>query len=78
MPRRGQRTTGLFRPSPTARAGFERRAEQLAGVLARSFAERPVLCDRISAQAAVLEHNVSTDTIASFKRRGVASAARCC
>jgi AcrR family transcriptional regulator len=58
-----------------ARAGFERRAEQLAGVLARSLAERPVLCDLISAQAAVLEHNVSSDTIATFKRGGVAHAA---
>jgi AcrR family transcriptional regulator len=57
-----------------ARAGFERRAEQLAGVLARSLAERPVFCDLISAQAAVLEHNVSTEAIASFKRRGVGSA----
>jgi AcrR family transcriptional regulator len=57
-----------------ARTGFERRAEQLARVLARSLAARPVLCELISAQAAVLEHNVSTDAIASFKRRGVASA----
>jgi hypothetical protein len=57
------------------RAGFERPAEQLAGALARSLAERPVLCDLISAQAAVLEHNESTTTIASFKRRGVANAA---
>jgi AcrR family transcriptional regulator len=60
----------------TARAGFERRAEQVAGAFARSLAERPVLCDLISAQAAVLEHNVSTDTILSFKRRGIASATR--
>ena len=58
----------------SARAGFERRAEQLAGALARSLADRPVLCDLLSAQAAVLEHNVSTASIASFKRRGVASA----
>jgi AcrR family transcriptional regulator len=58
----------------SARAGFARRAEQLAGTLARSLAERPVLCDLISAQAAVLEHNVSADTIVSFKRRGIASA----
>jgi AcrR family transcriptional regulator len=57
------------------RAGFERRAEQLAGVLARSLAERPVLCDILSSQAAVLEHNVSTESIASFKRRSVATAA---
>jgi AcrR family transcriptional regulator len=57
-----------------ARAGFERRAEQLADALARSLAERPVLCDLLSAQAAVLEHNVSSEAIAGFKRRGVASA----
>jgi AcrR family transcriptional regulator len=57
------------------RAGFERRAEQLAGVVARSLAERPVLCDLLSAQAAVLEHNVSTEAIASFKRSGVSHAA---
>jgi AcrR family transcriptional regulator len=58
----------------SARAGFERRAQQLAGALARSLAKRPVLCDLLSAQAAVLEHNVSSDAIASFKRRGVAHA----
>ena len=59
----------------SARAGFERRSEQLAGVLAGSLAARPVLCDLLSAQAAVLEHNVSSDSIASFKRRGIAHAA---
>jgi AcrR family transcriptional regulator len=58
----------------SARAGFERRAEQLAGALVGSLAARPVLCDLLSAQAAVLEHNVSSEAIASFKRRGVASA----
>src|SRR6186997_1440962 len=41
------------------RAGFARRAEQLATAIAASLAERPVLCDLMSAQAAVLEHNVS-------------------
>ena len=59
----------------SARAGFERRSEQLAGVLAGSLAARPVLCDLLGAQAAVLEHNVSSDAIASFKRRGIAHAA---
>jgi AcrR family transcriptional regulator len=53
------------------RAGFERRAEQLAAILTRSLAERPVLCGLISAQAAVLERNVSTATITSFKRGSV-------
>ena len=59
----------------SARAGFERRAERLAGTIARSLAARPVLCDLVSAQAAVLEHNVSAAAIVSFKRRGVAHAA---
>jgi AcrR family transcriptional regulator len=58
-----------------ASAGYERRAGQLARVLARSFAERPVLCDLLSSQAAVLEHNVSVEAIASFKRRGIGMAA---
>ena len=58
-----------------ARAGFERRAERLAGVVAQSLADRPVLCDLIGAQAGVLEHNVSSDAIVSFKRRGLAQAA---
>jgi len=58
----------------TAQAGFERRAEQVAGAFTRSLAERPVLCDLINAQAATLEHNVSTDTIASFKRTSVVNA----
>jgi AcrR family transcriptional regulator len=58
----------------SARAGFERRAEQLAGALARSLAERPVLCDLLTAQAAVLERNVPSEAIASFKRRSVTSA----
>jgi AcrR family transcriptional regulator len=66
--------SGELPSAVSARAGFERRAEQLAGALASSLAARPVLCDLLSAQAAVLEHNVSSDAIASFKRRGVASA----
>jgi AcrR family transcriptional regulator len=68
----------LSREVPAAtseRAGFERRAERLAGVVAQSLAERPVLCDLLGAQAAVLEHNVSSEAIASFKRRGIAQAA---
>jgi AcrR family transcriptional regulator len=60
----------------STRAGFERRAEQVAGALARSLAERPVLCDLVSAQAGVLEHNVPADAIVSFKRRGFVHASR--
>ncbi len=59
----------------SARAGYERRAEQLAATFVTSLTDRPVLCDLISAQAAVLEHNVSTATITSFKRGSVAHGA---
>jgi AcrR family transcriptional regulator len=54
------------------RAAFNRRAEQLAAAISTSLAERPVLCDLISAQAAVLEHNVSVETITRYKRSSLA------
>jgi AcrR family transcriptional regulator len=49
------------------RASFNRRAEQLAAALSQSLAERPVLCDLMSAQAAVLEHNVSFEAVTRYK-----------
>jgi AcrR family transcriptional regulator len=56
------------------RAAFERRAEQLATALARSLVERPVLCDLMSAQAGVLEHNVSVESITRYKLASLADA----
>jgi AcrR family transcriptional regulator len=56
------------------RAGFERRAEQLAATIAASLAERPTLCDLISAQAGVLEHNVSVDALVQHKLAALADA----
>jgi AcrR family transcriptional regulator len=56
------------------RARFERRAEQLASTIARSLAERPVLCDLLSAQAGVLEHNVSVEAISRYKIAALADA----
>jgi AcrR family transcriptional regulator len=44
------------------------RREALAVVLASSLAARPVLCDLLGAQAAVLERNVSPEVAAHFKR----------
>src|SRR3984885_5996255 len=44
------------------------RSGQLAGAVAASLAARPMLCDLISAQAAVLEHNVSPQVAAPYKR----------
>ncbi len=43
------------------------RADQLAVVLARSVAPQRQLCDLLSAQASVLEHNVSADVVARYK-----------
>ena len=54
------------------RAAFQRRAEQLGAAIATSLEERPVLCDLISAQAAVLEHNVSVETITRYKLSSLA------
>jgi AcrR family transcriptional regulator len=62
-----------------AEAGVPERSEQLAAGLAGSLAARPVLCDLIAAQAAVLERNVSPLVAAEFKRtavRGTQSLAR--
>jgi AcrR family transcriptional regulator len=47
------------------------RGERLAAVLARSLVQRPVLCDLMSAQPGVLEHNVSVDVVVRIKRSGL-------
>jgi hypothetical protein len=44
------------------------RADQLAAAVAASLATRPMLGDLISAQAAVLERNVSPQVAAQYKR----------
>ncbi|MEU4891420.1 TetR family transcriptional regulator [Streptomyces sp. NPDC044780] len=54
-------------------ASVDRRTEQFATVVARSLAERRVLCDLLSAQAGVLEHNVSAEVAARYKRAAVAN-----
>src|SRR5262245_25522553 len=56
------------------RAGFTRRAEQLAAASAQSFLARPLLCDLISAQAAVLEHNVSVEAVTRYKLAAITDA----
>ncbi|MFD7232798.1 TetR/AcrR family transcriptional regulator [Streptomyces sp. NPDC059881] len=43
------------------------RGKQLAAALARSLAPHRVLCDLLGAQAGVLEHNVSAETVARYK-----------
>ena len=52
------------------------RGDQLAAALAASLAARPVLCDLLSAQAAVLERNVSPQVAATYKRAALADVSR--
>jgi len=54
------------------RAGFDRRAAQLADAISTSLTERPVLCDLMSTQAAVLERNVSAEAVTQHKLAGLA------
>jgi AcrR family transcriptional regulator len=56
-----------------AGASSAERGDQLAAALATSLASRPVLCDLISAQAAVLERNVSPQVAAEYKRAAIAN-----
>ncbi len=51
------------------------RGDQVAAALATSLAAQPVLCDLLSAQAAVLERNVSPQVAAQYKRTSLASIA---
>ena len=48
------------------------RSDQLAGAAAASLAAWPMLCDLLSAQAAVLERNVSPQVAAQYKRASIA------
>ena len=49
--------------------GDERgRGDQIAAVISASLASRQVLCDLVSAQASVLERNVSAEIAARYKR----------
>lgn len=46
----------------------DERIDRLAAVLSRSLQEHTVLCDLVSAQAGVLEHNVSVEVVVRYKR----------
>jgi AcrR family transcriptional regulator len=59
----GELLTTVEPDSPSAERG-----DQLAATLATSLTARPVLCDLLSAQAAVLERNVSPQVAARYKR----------
>lgn len=46
------------------------RAAFVAGAIATALDARPMLCELISSQASVLEHNVSAETVARYKSDG--------
>jgi AcrR family transcriptional regulator len=50
---------------------LERRAGQVAEVLSRTLADRPVLCDLFGAQGGVLEHNVTLEVARRHKQRSL-------
>lgn len=58
------------------RGAVGNRCRRLAEAIAGSLAERPVLCDLISAQAAVLERNVSVEVALRHKRAALANLRR--
>ncbi|WP_329127152.1 TetR/AcrR family transcriptional regulator [Streptomyces sp. NBC_01465] len=64
---------GLLNAGIDADAPLSRRGEQLATAIAASLAERRILCDLLSSQASVLEHNVSPEVAARSKRAAVAN-----
>jgi AcrR family transcriptional regulator len=70
-----EQVTGELSAAIDPRRSATVRGDQLATVLARSLANQPVLCDLISAQPGVLEHNVSVDVVVRIKRSGLDSLA---
>ncbi|TCC10483.1 TetR/AcrR family transcriptional regulator [Kribbella soli] len=60
--------TALPDRSPEA---TDERADRLIAAIVGTLAKRPVLCDLISTQAAVLERNITTETALTFKRAAV-------
>ncbi|GAB1818631.1 TetR family transcriptional regulator [Herbidospora sp. RD11066] len=63
-----QLAAGVDRSAPV-----EVRGEQFAAVLAASVIGREILCDLFSAQAGVLEHNVSPQVAARYKHAALAN-----
>jgi AcrR family transcriptional regulator len=52
------------------------RVDAVADVLSRTVAHRPILSELLASSALVLEHNVSAEVAADYKRRAIAQATR--
>ncbi len=59
---------GLQREEPSCGGSAGERVTWLAELITSSLSSRPVLCELISAQSTVLEHNISTETAIRHKR----------
>ncbi|MFF7214755.1 TetR/AcrR family transcriptional regulator [Streptomyces sp. NPDC008238] len=57
----------LEREAVPTGGSVEERGDRLAELLAVSMARRPVLCDLLSSQASVLEHNISAEVAIKHK-----------
>ncbi len=63
----------LTAAAPGTRGSLTTRSARLVDSIAESLQQRPVLCDLINAQAAVLERNVSVEVAVQHKRSSLAS-----
>ncbi|GID60179.1 TetR/AcrR family transcriptional regulator [Actinoplanes couchii] len=63
----------LFVDGADLSAPAQERGAEVAAVLTRSIAGHPQLCDLLSAQAGVLEHNVSAEVAGRYKKAALAS-----
>ncbi|MFE5138657.1 TetR/AcrR family transcriptional regulator [Streptomyces fagopyri] len=62
---------GLLAAGIGPERAVRQRGDEFAAVFTRALAERRVLCDLLSAQAGVLEHNVSAAVAARYKRAAI-------
>jgi AcrR family transcriptional regulator len=71
---RAQEWLDALADQPVASGPAPRRADGVADLVATTLATRPVLCDLLGAQAAVLERNVSTAVAVRHKHASLAGA----
>lgn len=63
----------LFAAGVDLKGTARKRGDQIAHLVARSLTERAVFCDLFSSHASVLEHNISGEVAARFKRDALAN-----
>jgi AcrR family transcriptional regulator len=71
---RAQEWLAALAEQPTGSGPAQQRADGVADLIATTLATRPVLCDLLGAQAAVLERNVSTALAVRHKHASLAAA----